>query len=254
MVSSHDINILGSVLSSSIRLWRGTLGRKKSDQPAQLPMLFDRENDSACRLVREAFTELNLDAMIYPVPDGGNRHLARLEALSGAKTVPFLFDPNTGQKCQGAAAILDYVFAQYGKGPVPTLLRPGVLNRTLSLLAGHIRGHKGELAAKGQSADKPLTLYSFESSPYSRPVRERLCELELAYHLVNLSKQQIADLGPATQRLHLGEYRPLPDSKRARFLAQQGRVQVPFLVDPNTGQSLFESKIILDYLTRTYAT
>jgi glutathione S-transferase len=30
-------------------------------------------------------------------------------------------------------------------------------------------------------------------------------------------------------------------------------VQVPFLVDPNTGTELFESGDIVDYLERTYA-
>lgn len=252
MLASHTKNILGSVVSSSFRLWRGTIGRKNSEQPPELPILFDRENDEYCRLVREAFTELNLDAMVYPVPEGGSRHAARLKGLSGGLDIPFLYDPNTGQKCQGAASILDYLFTRYGKKDVPSSLRPGRVNLVLSRLAGTVRGQRGYSVKPSKEVSEPLTLYSFESSPFSRPVREKLCELEVAYHLINLSKQQMADLGPATQRLHFGDYRPLPGSKRDHFLAEFGRVQVPFLIDPNAGQSLFESKEILAYLTRTY--
>ena len=37
------------------------------------------------------------------------------------------------------------------------------------------------------------------------------------------------------------------------LLARAGRVQVPYLVDPNTGAEMFESDAILAYLDRTYA-
>jgi glutathione S-transferase len=46
---------------------------------------------------------------------------------------------------------------------------------------------------------------------------------------------------------------PLPNSKRATLLAQKGQVQVPFLIDPNQGIELLESKDILAYLDKTYA-
>ena len=42
--------------------------------------------------------------------------------------------------------------------------------------------------------------------------------------------------------------------KRAELLAKTGGVfQVPYLEDPNTGCSLFESAAICDYLEKTYA-
>ncbi len=252
-MSSHTMNVLGSTAASTLRLWRGTMGSRRSGQPAQLPVLFDRENCEACRLVREALTELNLDAMIYPIPEGGNRHLTLLQSVSGQQSVPFLQDPNSGESHQGAKAIVAYLFRHYGQGRAPLLLRANLFNLGLSKLASLARRPHGDKAGGGKAAVLPLQLYSFESSPFSRPVRESLCELELAYHLINLSKQQVADLGPARQRLHFGEYRPLPGSKREAFLKAHGRVQVPFLVDPNTGTSLFESRRILDYLQRTYA-
>ena len=102
-------------------------------------------------------------------------------------------------------------------------------------------------------AAQPLHLWSFESSPYSRLVRERLCELELPYVLHNLGKEQFADMGPARLRVRPGPYKPLPDGPRAAMLRRVGRVQVPYLEDPNTGSKLFESEDILAYLERQYA-
>ncbi len=122
-----------------------------------------------------------------------------------------------------------------------------------SRLATVVRGSKGLEAKPSRPTDHDMTLYSFESSPYSRMVRERLCELEVPYKLVNLGKQQRADVGPATFRLHLGEYKPLPNTKRSTMLAEVGNVQVPYLIDPNLEAELFESADILQYLNQNYA-
>jgi glutathione S-transferase len=37
------------------------------------------------------------------------------------------------------------------------------------------------------------------------------------------------------------------------LLAQLGRIQVPYLEDPNTGTKMYESSDIMDYLERQYA-
>lgn len=84
-------------------------------------------------------------------------------------------------------------------------------------------------------------------------MRERLTELELPYTLHNLGKEQFADMGPAAMRVRPGPYHPKPGGKREQLLARLGRVQVPYLEDPNTGTSLFESAAIIDYLEQTYA-
>ena len=86
----------------------------------------------------------------------------------------------------------------------------------------------------------------------ARLVRERLCQLELPYRLINLGKQQWADMGPAAMRIKPGKYKPLPNSKRDEFLKKYGKVQVPFLIDPNTGVEMFESADIVSYLDHTY--
>ncbi len=246
-------DLLTSTLASTLRGWRGTKSGKTLSQPSQPPQLFDAEGEPECRLVREALTELELDVMIYPCPQGGTRHVEQLRKLSGGEEIPFLYDPNTQRKLQGAAAIVDYLFNQYGNTSAPLPLVANRLNLFTSKLASLVRKEAGLVAKPSKPAAQPMTLYSFESSPYCRPVRERLTELEIPYLLVNLSKQQLADMGPATFRLHRGPYRPLPNSKREAMLHRYGRVQVPFLIDPNQNLELFESADILHYLDTHYA-
>ena len=85
-------------------------------------------------------------------------------------------------------------------------------------------------------------------------MRERLCELELPYVLHTVAKECWQDMGPAVLRLKPGKYVPVEGGKRAQELPKmQGRLQVPYLVDPNTGVQMFESKDILKYLNQTYA-
>ena len=83
-------------------------------------------------------------------------------------------------------------------------------------------------------------------------MRERLCEYEIPYKLINLGKQQWSDMGPAKARFTLGEYCPLPNTKRDEFFQIHGDVQVPYLIDPNTGRELFESNEIVTYLDQNY--
>jgi glutathione S-transferase len=249
---NRTLDLLSSTLASTLRGWRGTSGSKSVTLPAAMPILFDREGCAQCRLVREALTELNMDAMIYPCPEQGTRHLAKLKELSGGDQVPFLHDPNTDQKLHGAHAIVEYLFQQYRGRSAPRALQANRTNLLMSKLATGIRFQGGVKARPSHAPAKPMTLYSFESSPFSRLVRERLCELEIPYQLINLSKQQRADMGPATFRMHRGAYRPLPNSKREAFLNTYGNVQVPFLIDPNSGLELFESAEIVRHLDKSY--
>jgi len=253
----HVINISSSTLVSSLTGWRGTTGSKKTKLPEQEIVLFDRESCEQCRLVRQAITELNLNILVYPCPEQGHRYRPLLEEMSGASQLPFLFDQNTGQKLTGSDAVLEYLFSQYADKPVPKKFKEasenGLLNAVKQKAISTLRGGRGETVKSSREAEQTLTLYSFESSPFSRPVRELLCELELAYRLVNLGKQQKADMGPAVQRFHLGPYIPVKGSKREAFLKQYNEVMVPFLIDPNTGTELFQSKKILAYLKREYA-
>ena len=106
---------------------------------------------------------------------------------------------------------------------------------------------------KSKAPEKKLELWSFEISPYSRLARERLCELELPYVLHNLGKEHWTEAGPAARRIAPNPYVPRPGGKRDAFYQKHGRVQVPYLEDPNTGAAMFESADIVAYLERTYA-
>jgi hypothetical protein len=125
--------------------------------------------------------------------------------------------------------------------------------RLSSRLASALRGSAGEVAAPSRAPRKPLQLYSFESSPYSRLVRERLCELELPWVLRSFGKEQLADWGPPSRRLSLAPWQPKPGGRRERMLAETGKAQVPYLIDPNQGVDLFESDAILTHLDTHYA-
>ncbi len=240
-----------SLTSSSLRFWRGTSASRTTRQPPQPPVFFDREGCPACRIVREALTELDLNVMIAPCPLGG-KNLRSLKRSSGTDTLPKLYDPNTEQHLEGSAEILSYLFKQYADRPVPSHFKISTINRIRSISASLVRFNRGVRARPSRPAKDPLTLYSFESSPYSRPVREVLCELEIPYLLINLGKQQWADMGPAKPRLTPGPYRPVPGTKRDAFFKKHGNVQVPYLEDPNTGEALFESGEIVRYLERSY--
>jgi glutathione S-transferase len=245
-------DVTSSVIASTLMGWRGSMGSRSVQQPDQLPELYDREGCPKCRLVRAAFTELNLDVRIIPVPVGGTRFLDQLKAVSGSDEVPYLVDPNTNTRLGGSDLIVEYLFRHYAGRNAPKQLQATPITLARYKLATAVRQNQGVRVEPSLAAPQDLTLYSFESSPYSRIVREKLSELELPYKLVNIGKQQRADVGPSTFRLHLGPYKPLPNTKRSEFFARHGNVQVPYLIDPNTGVDMFESADIAVYLDQTY--
>jgi len=245
------LDIVSSATASTLRSWRGTSANKTIQQPKEHIILFDREGCSECRFVREALTELNFDVMIAPCPKGG-RNIRKLKRESGTDKLPRLVDPNTEKNLTGRKAIIDYLYSTYRGVPAPKQLNDNLFNNLSSVIASAVRLNAGSTSRATRPAELPLTLYSFESSPFSRPVRELLCELELPYQLINLGKQQLSDMGPAKPRFTLKPYQPIANSKRADFFKQHGNVQVPYLVDPNTGTEMFESKDILNYLRKQY--
>lgn len=249
---STNLDVLNSTLTSTLRLWRGTLARGSTKQPARHLQLYEFEACPYCRLVREALTELDLDALIRPTPHGGKRFRPKVALLGGKQQFPFLVDPNTGQSMYESADIIDYLYRCYGGRPAPTrLLRP--LDVTSSVLAGIPRLRAGSQARPSKAPKRPLELFSFESSPYSRRVRELLSELELPYLLRSTGKARWQDLGPPVLRATLFPTLPVTGRTRAELLKRAGKVQVPYLVDPNTGTEMFESAAIREYLSATYA-
>jgi len=249
---SNTLDALNSSLASTLRLWRGTNARVSARQPKKPLELYEFEACPYCRLVREALTELDLDALIRPTPHGGKRFRPTVEKLGGKQQFPFLVDPNTKQSMYESADIIDYLYQTYGGRPAPTrLLRP--LEVASSVLASVPRLRAGSQARPSKAPKQPLELFSFESSPYSRRVRELLSELELPYLLRSTGKAQWQDLGPPGLRATLFPNLPVTGRTRTELLQRAGKVQVPYLVDPNTGEALFESDAINAYLLDTYA-
>ncbi|CAA0837665.1 Thioredoxin family protein [Striga hermonthica] len=78
----------------------------------------------------------------------------------------------------------------------------------------------------------PLQLFEFEACPFCRRVREALTELDLSVEIFPCPKGSI----------------------RHREMVRRlgGREQFPFLVDPNTGTSMYESSDIVKYLFQRY--
>lgn len=248
----HQVNVLGSVTTSSLSAWRGCMVVKKSTQPEQPIILYDIEACPFCRRVREALTALHLDVEIRPCPKGGQTFRTEATALGGKQQFPLLADQNTGTVMYESSDIVAYLFQQYAGRPVPKLYRGKVWHPALGSVASAASALRGLRAKAGKQPEQPLHLWSFEGSPFARLVRERLCELEIPYTLHNIGKEHWSEIGPAKQRLKPGPYTPIPGGKRDAFFQVHKRVQVPYLEDPNTGEGLFESAKILKYLDSRY--
>ncbi|KAI5061929.1 hypothetical protein GOP47_0022468 [Adiantum capillus-veneris] len=86
--------------------------------------------------------------------------------------------------------------------------------------------------SKTREVAQPLQLYEFEACPFCRRVREALTELDLSSEVYPCPKGS----------LH-----------HRNFVRERGgKEQFPYLIDMNTGISLYESGDIVKYLFKTY--
>lgn len=107
------------------------------------------------------------------------------------------------------------------------------LNDISSYSVSVLRGGRG-LGAKKSAQRQPqqvLELYEYEGCPYCKKVRETLTELNIEY--VSRSSARGSE-------------------KRNEVVAEGGKQQFPFLIDPSTDTKLYESEDIIDYLHLTY--
>jgi glutathione S-transferase len=214
---------------------RALLGRHVGaigPRPRQLLELYEFEACPFCRKVREAITMLDLEVLVKPTPKGGARFRPEGSARGGRHQFPLLVDPNEDVLLYESDAIVAHLYARYGAGSPPIPLRLGPLTTMTSALASLPRSGHGGRARPSRAPREPLELWSFELSPYCRLVREVLCELELPYVLHSLGKAS---------------------ARRPDFVRRTGKLQVPYLEDPNTAAKLFESQDIVRYLETTYA-
>lgn len=201
------------------------------DRPSQPLELYEFEACPFCRKVREALSMLDLEAHIYPCPRGGQRYRPEVARMGGKAQFPYLRDPNTGRSMYESDEIIDYLYERYGRGAPARALRLGPLTALGCGLVSAVRVGRGRSARPSTGARERLELWSFEASPYCRLVREVLCELEVPYLLHNVAKGS---------------------PRRSAFLEWSGKLQVPYLHDPNTQRALFESDDIVRYLAATY--
>lgn len=228
----RPLDVATSLAASAARLGGGLQVGPLGRRPKRRLELYEFEACPYCRKVREALSVLDLEAMIYPCPKGGPHFRRQVMQRGGKAQFPFLVDPNTGRELYESDDIIAYLFAEYGAGPAPLLLRLGPLTDVSSMVASAARPGFGGRYVPARQPKKPLALWSFEASPFCRIVRERLSALELPYVLHNVAKGS---------------------PSRPAFVKRSGKMQVPWLVDPNTGVEMFESAEIVAYLDRTYA-
>jgi glutaredoxin len=246
-------NIATSLLSTTLRGMAGINSDPAPNKPKKILQLYDIENCPYCRLAREALTELDLDAEIYPCPKSGDRYRPEVMRRGGKAQFPYLVDPNTGTALYESLDIVEYLYQTYGGGSLPPKWRLGKLQTLSSMLASAARPSWRRHNIPSRIPTRLIELYSFEASPYARPVRELLCQMELPYLLRNCGRNQTREwLPPAVRdRLNIEPSSTLPN--RIAMEQKAGKSAIPYLYDPNTEQDLFDSDHIIAYLKQEYA-
>ena len=246
------INIASSILATLVRTGTGISSKSAILKP-ELPLkLFDIESCPYCRLVREALTELDLDAEIYPCPKQGMRYRGDVIEMGGKAQFPFFIDPNTGAQMYESLSIIKYLFETYGQRVLPLKWQLGSLQTMGSMLASTARLGLGITTKPSRAPLQLLELYSFESSPYARLVRECLCEMEIPYILRSCGRTELGEWLLPSLRDALGIVPNSELANRKTLQEKAGRMAIPYLIDPNQNVEMFESKKIVEYLEATY--
>ena len=227
---NRAVDLATSYAATVATLGVGAFVGELGPRPARTIELYEFEACPFCRKVREALSVLDLEAMVHPCPKGGERFRPEVVRRGGKALFPYLVDPNTSTAMYESDDIIAYLFARYGKGSPPWYLGVSAFATTSAMLASAVRPAGGRRRPAHAPA-QPLELWSFEASPYCRLVREELSSLEIPYLLHNVAKGSPG---------------------REAFVARSGKMQVPYLADPNTGRELFESADIVSYLRATY--
>ncbi len=202
--------------------------------PEKTLHLYEFESCPYCRKVREAFSELDIDYISHPCGKGSNNRRDVIEH-GGTAMFPYLVEPNADVAMYESEDIIDYIRQTYGSGSRGALRKAvAPLNTFASAVASGIRPIGGRAMPQHQDRvqpEHPLELWQFEMSPYCRKVREAMVALNLVYRVRNVAKR---------------------GRQRAKLVELGGKMQVPYLVDANTGTAMYESDEIVDYLRNTY--
>jgi glutathione S-transferase len=251
-VKLGPINFASSMFATLVRTGAGISSKPAALKPDISLRLFDIEGCPYCRLVREALTELDLDAEIYPCPNQGERYRVDVIEKGGKAQFPFLIDPNTGTQMYESLSIVKYLFKTYGQRTLPLKWQLGPLQMIGSMLASTARPGLGTTKKTSHAPKQLLELYSFESSPYARMVKECLCEMEIPYILRSCGRTELGEwlLPSIRDTLNLVPNSELTNRKMLQEKA--GRMAIPYLIDANENVEMFESEEIVKYLEATY--
>lgn len=205
----------------------------KYPRPKKPIVIYDDEKSPSCKKVREACSMLDLIVEYRPCPGIVYGFIDKLKTVSlGKDDIPFMFDNNPSMlkpSLYGSTDIINHLFSTYGPGvdAIPSSLKGGASGSGVS-------SGKGSYNSKARNDNifmKPIQLYGWEGASYVRPVREALNSLALAHIMINCAEGS---------------------SNRQSLEKMAGTFQVPYIIDPNTGIKMFESKEIVNYLLKTY--
>jgi glutathione S-transferase len=266
-----SIPFIGSLVNLTLS-WFGSISRffvgsraveglKLCNRPKKMLILYQYEGCPFCRLVRESFSVLALDVIIYPCPrttlarygvSDDSRFRPEATRLSGKCMFPLLVDANFEPPVVMLESrdIIAHVWAHYGNNAIaPLNFRCANYTPMACFLPSAFRTFPWMGIIRTPSkppGDKMIELYSYDACPFSRRVREALDSLELPYLLHNhplhgALPSHVASLQASVQRAN--SLSPTP-------VACSGP---PFLVDPNTNTFLTNSTECVEYLMKTYA-
>lgn len=205
-------------------------------------VLYEYDASPYCKRVRETINLLDLTVEYRPCPGARQGQFSnQLEVQTGRRTVPYLFDPNTNTGLLESDDQIEYLLTNYGppkdtydrKALWPITFMPFSMftSTQVAILLDFPGGRRQQNARPDNEAMKPIELWGYESSPFVRPVRQKLGSLCLPHKMVSCSRGS---------------------ANRDRLVERTGRFQVPFLFDPNTGVEMFEGPEICKYLEAVY--
>jgi glutaredoxin len=250
----NSFDVFTSGLASIFRLPNGVTVSNNviSNNKIRLVKLYDVENSKTCRPVREKITEFDL-VVEQVIPSATNSIASILP--NNCERIPVLVAAVSEEEfltIEGTENILKFLDESFVDQEQQQILDANNSNDQLDTfkeylqLAGMyltewIRLGKGSQVSSSVTSspntvnrpEKTLILYSYEGNQFCRIVREVLTELDITYELRSAGKE----------------------SPRRDELASitGGSTQCPYLIDPNTGVSIPDSKDIVEYLYRNYA-